>query len=518
MTDASTRPDLVSRLADRSNPLLVRLLRQEMRSRGFVATYALALVLACAMAVGICLVESVNVEARRGQALFLVCAGAWIVASWLIAGQTAFAALARERTDDTWDLVELTGMGPRRVILGVFANAAVQAAVYGAALSPFMMLGYLMRGVDIGLVLLALIGVPLGALFCAGFALLMGSAGVTKAARAGLGFLSFVGLLIACGMGILALVNSQEVLRDMFWSWETAATVLTIMLSVWAWWLLLFLVLATSRLHHRAADRSTWPRLVVLAMPLYAVALALGFWFAFASPHAFPGALWFMLGTLAVFIQAWAVIVGLCSISEPWAVSPRQARSIQAAPLWRRWLTPLLGPGAARGRWAYLALVVFALLLTVPQWFAEVMDQYRFALIPAKIAFAIACYGMVLNLLGDSLCRGLFPRVLGNPDWRRLSMLAFLALYLALTTIISASLGAFHFHQDAAGFFWAPIAALYHIGDIVRRDDVAGVMSPLILIGIAGLIAFAILIVQALRMRVRTIAVRAEDGDRNPRG
>ena len=121
--------DFITRWADRANPIMVRSLRQEMRSKSFIATYALALILGCATAVGICLLHDNLGGGKAGQALFTVCAIAWLVAGWLVAGMTAFGALVRERNDDTWDLVELTGMGPRQVILGVWNNALIQSVI-----------------------------------------------------------------------------------------------------------------------------------------------------------------------------------------------------------------------------------------------------------------------------------------------------------------------------------------------------------------------------------------------------
>jgi hypothetical protein len=205
----------------------------------------------------------------------------------------------------------------------------------------------------------------------------------------------------------------------------------------------------------------------------------------------------------------WAGVLGLFSVSEDHALSPRQARTITAAPRWRRWATLLHGPGATRGRLAFIALVALSLgvgLLGVANTGREVATQALTA------AWILACYSAALFVLGDWLYRGACRTWLDTTALRRGFLLVLIATF-CLGPILAALV------LDPRGLEASGVAMISPIMGVVAafggtaREHVL----PLILVSLSGAGSFALLIVQGLRLHIATQRIAARDDDRNPR-
>ena len=112
-----------------------------------------------------------------------------------IQAMTTFQAVIRERNEDTWDLLDLTGMGPRQVLRGLLLANLVQSQLYTAALAPFLVMAYLLRGIDLLTIAFALVVVPLAGVAASTLAVFLASIGNSKAARAFFGGLLGLGLV-----------------------------------------------------------------------------------------------------------------------------------------------------------------------------------------------------------------------------------------------------------------------------------------------------------------------------------
>src|SRR5262249_6978199 len=139
---------LVARLSDAINPIVVKEVRQGLRTRVFWICFSLML-LAC---VTIALVafasaeeKGVNQDGAYYFFAFFTCLG---IAQFFIIPYSAYRSLAREREDETWVLLTLTGLGPRRILRGKFGSYLVQAALYGSAAGPFLLFSYYLNGID----------------------------------------------------------------------------------------------------------------------------------------------------------------------------------------------------------------------------------------------------------------------------------------------------------------------------------------------------------------------------------
>lgn len=512
----SPRTAFLMGLVDRSNPMLVRVVRQELRNRSFISVFMLLLVGAAisAMVVAAIATDRAAVELSRG--LFGTIAFGWAFALWLVQPMGCFRAITTERSEDTWDLLELTGLRPMRVVSGLLLASLVQSVLYTSALAPFMVMAYLLRGIDLMMVLFALVVVPLGGVAAAALAVFAACLGPNKASRATLGGLLGLGLVGVWLSSIGLWFNLSELsyyfaqLRagDLD-AWFATA----LMVNIWLAGLALLLVLSSALLAFRAANRSTGPRLMWWILWFNAWAWTLvGFLIGshFDMNDWFIGQIIFACAGVAA-----AGVLGLFSISEDYDLSPRQARSISdARSRVRRLIMLLLGPGAARGRLCWLVMGGLSLAIGAAGWMALGMPKShnyfnaRDALLLAWTGFA---WLAILFTVSDWLYRGWLATWFPSPGLRRGFTLLVMALWSLLVPLGLWILGV-DLETTGAGLF-SPISALILVSEGI--DQVLGIYLFFSLLGAAALL---VQLVQGLRLRITTQRVQARDEDHNPRG
>jgi hypothetical protein len=219
------------------------------------------------------------------------------------------------------------------------------------------------------------------------------------------------------------------------------------------------------------------------------------------------------LGVFAIIGVIWAGLLGLFSVSEDIALSPRQARTITHAPAWRRWATLVHGPGAARGRLAFLVLLVASVLVGV---LAGMLGTREFPERAGLAAALLAGYLCVWLVLGDWLYRGPAGSWLDTTALRRGFLLVLLAaINLAPLLILAFEAGSGTRDSILSLFaFISPITGMIEaFSDDDRRREVA-----LAAVLLTGLLCFCLLLVQGLRLRITTQRIAARQDDRNPRG
>jgi len=146
-----------SEASDRVNPLVVLELRRGLRARTFSAAFVLLLAGGAITA----LIAYASYDGRGGRvgsrSFFALYIGLAAMAFFVLP-YGAFRSLSREREENTWPLLVLTGLGPRRILAGKVGSTLLQALLYASALAPFLLFSYLLQGVDLVTVAL-LIGV-----------------------------------------------------------------------------------------------------------------------------------------------------------------------------------------------------------------------------------------------------------------------------------------------------------------------------------------------------------------------
>ncbi|MBN1207663.1 MAG: ABC transporter permease [Myxococcaceae bacterium] len=276
--ETGARAPLSERLGDRINPLVVKEIRQGLRTRLFWVCFGLML-MACVM---LSLTAYADVRDSgnqpRGQVYFFtyfVCLG---LVHFFIIPYSAYRSLAREREDETWVLLALTGLGPRRILRGKVTSFLAQAALYASAVGPFLLFSYYLNGIDLPTILTVLM---LGAAWLV-FLTVLGVCAATLAdGRLGRAFVHFLVLGLLAGAVVVGLTSAfgiseggSRLMREREFPY-VIAVVLWLMLS-YGW---LLFEAAAARLALITEDYSRGPRRALVAqMLLSAVGVAVLWW------------------------------------------------------------------------------------------------------------------------------------------------------------------------------------------------------------------------------------------------
>ncbi|MCY1081962.1 ABC transporter permease [Archangium lansingense] len=386
-----TQPGLLERLGDRLNPLVVKEVRQGVRSRIFWVSFGLML-LACFI---ISMVAYVSTRddgfSTQGQAFFFafyVCLG---MVHFFIIPYSAYRSLAREREDETWVLLILTGLGPRRILRGKVASFMVQAGLYASAVGPFLLFSYYLNGIDLPSILLVL-GLGASWLF---FLTVVAVCAATLAdgrigrAMVNLVLLGTLGLALLYGL-IAAFALSEQGFRSIVRDDDFAIATSAFLWAMLSYGWLLFET-AAARLSLATENYTHGPRLAFTLQTLISGVLLLGLWLTdVRSTGNATGAS--MLGCLHL------AVIGIFVATDV----DGQARALRAAT--RPW--SLFRPGAVRGfRLVLLLLLGWTALCLVFFSMSTKSDASEAHLLTVLAAPAYAIFFLSLPLLVGRLPR-----------------------------------------------------------------------------------------------------------------
>ncbi len=490
---------------ERANPILARTVRQELRNRTFFAIYLL-LVGVAGVASIILAVLARDESHEYGPILFSILGGALTFAIFVPGTLNAYRAIVRERDEDTWDLILLTGMRPGRLLRGMVLANTFQSLYYLAAIAPFMLMAYLLRGIDLVTIVLLLGYVVTAGLVLSCFAVFWGCLGPTKASRASLGVLLVLGCLTLWGLNIGLWANLNEVMRDLSRILDepaVAVTLLGLALNGVIDAVVLLLSLAGALLTFRAGDRSTLPRAVWILIYFNALAWAIGTtWYWKADAQVWAG----LLGMMGLAGAFWFFLYGLVVIGEDYMLSHRQARSIREAPLFLRPFTWCLGPGAGRGRLGFAALWgLLAIQGAIAWWLYTVSHSSYQGWIGENIGYlaGFLCYGPIVLLVADTFYRNVMRRLFAEPMHRRVCTVVLLATLCVAPALLDAIFSELLEYEAFSELLrWLnPVAGSEAFGRLFRDPDLAdiGERWPGVLpVAVFGLFAYLRLLIQGL--------------------
>ncbi|MFW5698274.1 MAG: hypothetical protein ACOCYN_00330 [Planctomycetota bacterium] len=500
-------------LADRANPLLVRYVRQELRNRTFLVVFNILLLFA---GVASMLVATIAIgEQDAGADLLAVLCGVLGFALWVIQPMGVYMSMIRERDENTWDLLDLTGMRPGRLLRGYLLAGLVQGMLYFSAVAPFLVMAYLLKGIDLLSILMALVLLAAGGIALSCFAVFLGTVQTNKSGRGGLNL-----ILLLCVLGVwslgwpLWLEGLEEVSRGLARGfavepWGVIAA-LGFMTNLWLAAVVVLLSLSAAQLTFRADNRSTMPRLVWMLVWCNGLAWCIGL-IALADMRAREVTQ--MFAVYAVFGTVWGLLLAAFACTEDYPLSPRQARWIREARGWRKATAWFLGPGAARGTLAALLLLAASLGVGAVAIFFRTDDDWSELMLSAWLMIA---YGMTILVSVDRLCRGPFSGWIQTPGMRRSALLPTI-IALALITSIPAL--AFEDSFGVLNAFNPLIAPVYLPDDgLAVGIDAFTADVAIVLISFAGCFAiFAQLVFAFAHMTIKTTRVRADADIDNPR-
>jgi hypothetical protein len=510
---ARTAWERLSGLVEIANPMLVRCVRQELRSRTFIGSFTLLLLVSMVSSVIAAWIAKTSPSDTIGHGLFAVLALAWSGAMVVIQGGNTFRAVTQERNDDTWDLVDLTGMGPTRVLRGLMLANMIQGVLFTAPIAPFMVMAYLLRGLDLLTIVASLVLVPLFALAASSLAVLCACLSRQKSSRAVLGGLLTIILATGWIMSFSMWISPSGVnVLDQWISALGRGDIETwlgtiIFFNVWIAWIAFALVLSAALLSHPAENRSTGPRTAAFRLWLNALVWTIALpcaisWFgSYATPPFVECLAAFSVG--GVF---WAAIVGLFAVSEDYELTPRQARDVIDGRGWRRIRMIVFGPGASRGRLWFLAVSLASVAMS---FIPRLIGDDAKLVYASDLAWFNLCFIAILFLVADLLYRGPFSRVFETPAARRASILVCMLVWGWVPL-----LGLLFDGLNEAPIAWVMSA---FTGPYQLTANAASYPIARIVVSLCGIAAMALLGYQGSRLEVVTKRVMASAADRNPR-
>ncbi len=351
--DTAVKASLAERLGEHINPLVVKEIRQGLRTRMFWVCFGLML-LACVL---LSLAAYVDVRdggyRARGSFYFFayfVCLG---LVHFFVIPYSAYRSLAREREDETWVLLALTGLGPRRILRGKVTSFLAQAALYASAAGPFLLFSYYLNGIDLPTILIILV---LGGAWLV-FLTVLGVCAATLAdGRLGRAFAHFLVLgLLASGViqglgGAFALSEGGSRLMRERGVAYVAGISLWLMLG-YGW---LLFEAAAARLSMITENYSLGPRRALVGQMLISAAIVAIIWWN----HSMEREIAVVAGVAGCLHLT---LAGLFVVSDV----DGQARALRDKT--RTW--SLLRPGAVRGfRLMVLLLVAWSSFCAVLGW------------------------------------------------------------------------------------------------------------------------------------------------------
>jgi hypothetical protein len=216
------------------------------------------------------------------------------------------------------------------------------------------------------------------------------------------------------------------------------------------------------------------------------------------------------MGVFGIWGVIWAGILGLFSVTEEYELSPRQERTMTKAPAWRKWATIIHGPGAARGRAAFLVMAALSIFIGfIGSWLYSGSDGKNLA----HAAWILTGYLSMIFVVSDWCYRGFARKWLDSIGLRRGFVLVLAATWMLAPILLGLALDANRLDNSFVALF-SPIMGTKEIfsGGSEDRDLVLSVIS------LGGFLAIGILFVQSLRLRITTYRVAARSDDKNPRG
>ena len=408
--------------SDRLSPIVVKEVRQIVRGREFNYSFMISLVVGLLVA----FFGAVNAAASNGttgQSVFVALTACLALLGIGIVPFGASNALRSERLEQTIDLISVTSLSTRKVIVGKLLAQAVKLATLFAGMAPFVATSFLLGGIDFVTIVVTLAIVFFVSLWACAVALLLSSLAKTRGMSGALlagGALVLV--VFVAGFNILNRLLVLGFARGGVFSfgapsgrdtWLALAMFVTVGLAS----LVNVVLLAENRLSSPVENKSTALRIGFFVQFLVIVGgfTAVSY---FATVSGVPGG---AVMPLAVFGLGHLAIVAAFTVTEDFAVSRRVFRRIQV-PSRLSLLWTILWPGGGRGA-AYVLLQMGLLILAV--WNLS----YR------EVGWVVAACGYICFFTGvvAVLLRVFRPRV--HAFYIRIAILVFLSASLVLPDV-----------------------------------------------------------------------------------
>ena len=484
--------------SDWISPIVVKEVRQLVRGREFAYSFGAGLVAGLAVAF-FGAADALGGNGTTGSWTFFALISCVGFLGLGVVPLGAFSALRNERMEQTLELITLTELSPRRIIVGKLLAQAVKLTTLFAGMAPFVTMSFLLGGIDFATILVSLVLVFLWSLWACAACLFLSTL-LKSRAMSGLVF----GAVII-GM-FLMFALSRAIL--------TAATRGSVSFSLGVgpaaggapspWWFIglfaSFCVMGIVNLVLLAENRlrvSLDNEVLPLRLGFLLQFLVLGAWLLplLDSP---PRALSNLVTVIGVFGGWHLAIVAMFAVSDD-LVSSRRLRERAASGAARLWIFRTGG-----GNGALYVLLQMALFLGFAKLFGPSDSQFRWLLaICGYILFFTGVPTALMRALRPARIESLKVRVVilvGVPAALVLPDLLFYLLWRP--EVLNLQYGARHLIN--------PIRTLSRNWGLVESQG--WVVIPL-LVGLTGLLSYGVLIQLGARMASAPDDIDAHDAE-----
>ena len=405
-------------LSDRLSPIVVKEVRQIVCGREFNYSFMVSLVIGLLVAF-FGAANASSGSGTTGQGVFTALTACLALLGIGIVPFGAFSALRSERLEQTMDLITVTTLTARKVIVGKLLAQAVKLATLFAGMAPFVATSFLLGGIDFVTIVVSLAMVFLVSLWVCAAALLVSSLAKTR---------GMSGALLAGGVLVLLLLfgGGTIINRLMFGLARGGVVSIGIPFRADGWWALAIgvtlgalslvnlMLLAENRLSSPVENKSTALRIGFFVQFLAII----GGFTAVAHFSSLPGA----VEPMAVFGLLHLSIVAAFTVTEDFPVSRRVLRHIQTASRWSP-LWTILWPGGGRG--AAYVLFQMALLIVAVRLLST-----------REVGWVVAACGYICLFTGAPavLLRLVRPRI--SAFYIRVAILVLLSASLVLPDVL----------------------------------------------------------------------------------
>ena len=481
----------LERASDWLNPIVVKEVRQMVRGRDFMSSFGSCLfagLLVAFFGAG----NALSGEGASGRWTFVALMTCLSILGLAVVPLAAFSGLRIERMEQTLELITLTALSPRRVVIGKLMAQGVRLATLFAAVAPFIAMSFLLGGVDLVTILLALLVLFLWSLWASSAGLFLSTLLKSRAMSG----------LVFAGVGIMALMMFG-ISRPLFFLLSRGAFATGVGFGVvpspgQSWWMLaitttacLMTMVNLVLLAENRLSLSTENRVNPLRIGFFAQILLIAGWFLTFINEP-PGTETTVITLYGLFGGVHLALVAAFTVTEDLIVPRRALLQMQRPSRWRRLVT-MFGPGGGRG--AAYVLAQMAVFLGAAWLFDPPAMRLRWLV-------AICAYICLFTGVPTLLFRLARP---GRPA--SLHLRAGLLLVLSLSLLLPDLMNYVLSQPDTLGFHYAarhlinPLRTLANWGTV----EANGWLWVPTLLGLTGLGSYWLLIQVGRRMTAQPV-------------
>lgn len=416
----------VVRLEQHLNPVLVKEVRQALRGKRFRGSFGFTVFAGLFVAISVLLANASTAVLRPiGSDFFIGTFSCLAVAVLAFVPLNAFNSMGAEFEENTFDMLVISRLRPRQIVLGKLLASGVLALLHFSAFGFFIVFAFLFGGINPSVVFFSLPALALLSLTISSLALCFSSLSQKRMARVTL-TLVLASICLAVVFGTIGMVvgstergfdfRSNDVQQTLGFALVAAFTVTSLSLGI-----------SASRLAHPEENRSTSLRVGGFIASMLVLGWGLWVFQVYGSVEVF-----YVGASVAAAVAA---LVGLFFATERETLGRRVANTLPRSMVLRALALPWL-PGGARGfLWMLMTFagigVVFVVAtanVTATSFLSGSMVQYGAGL-TSFLAYLI---------IYTQLFPGLFPNWRNKPKramLNRVGMLFLLAFGLIVPNI-----------------------------------------------------------------------------------